>query len=96
MKKAAVRLLFSNEAHLRCMKNEVWLRHMKFDGIISKPAVRFASYERQRVLRGSEAAVSCLRGKRFIQIQINLQSIRKIPRMEKFRAGDIFYFPLSP
>ena len=27
-----------NEAHLRCMKNEVWLRHMKFDGIMSKPA----------------------------------------------------------
>jgi hypothetical protein len=36
MKKAAVRLLFSNEAHLRCMKNEVWLRHMKFDGITPK------------------------------------------------------------
>ena len=33
MKKAAVRLLFSNEAHLRCMKNEVWLRHMKFGGV---------------------------------------------------------------
>jgi len=65
MKKAAVRLLFSNEAHLRCMKNEVWLRHMKFDGITPK-VMRFTSYERQRVLHGSEAAVSCLRGKRFI------------------------------
>ena len=36
MKKAAVRLLFSNEARLRCMKNEVWLRHMKFGGITPK------------------------------------------------------------
>ena len=33
-------------------------------------------------------------GKRFIQI--NLQSIYKIPRTANFRAGDIFYFPLSP
>lgn len=94
MKKAAVRLLFSNEAHLRCMKNEVWLRHMKFDVIISKSAVRFASYERQRVLHGSEAAASYLHGKYFIQI--NLQSICKIPRTANFRAEDIFYFPLSP
>ena len=94
MKKAAVRLLFSNEAHLRCMKNEVWLRHMKFDVIISKSAVRFTSYERQRVLHGSETAVSCLRGKRLIQI--DLQSICKIPRTAKLCARDIFYFPLSP
>jgi len=36
MKKAAAGLLFSNEAHLRCMKNEVWLRHMKFGGITPK------------------------------------------------------------
>jgi hypothetical protein len=36
MKKAAAGLLFFNEAHLRCMKNEVWLRHMKFDGITPK------------------------------------------------------------
>lgn len=56
--------------------------------------MRFTSYERKRVLYGSEAAVSCLRGKRFIQI--NLQSICKIPRTANFRAGDIFYFPLSP
>ena len=56
--------------------------------------MRFTSYERQRVLHGSETAVSCLRCKRFIQI--NLQSIRKIPRTANFRAGDIFYFPLSP
>ncbi len=96
MKKAAVRLLFSNEAHLRCMKNEVWLRHMKFDGITPEAKVRFASCERKRVLHSSEAAASCLRSKRLIQIQINLQSICKIPRTAKLCAGDIFYFPLSP
>ncbi|MEE0598878.1 MAG: hypothetical protein UCK97_07510, partial [Acutalibacteraceae bacterium] len=30
------RAAFFNEAHLRCMENEVWLRHMKFDGITPK------------------------------------------------------------
>lgn len=56
--------------------------------------MRFTSYERKRVLHGSEAAASYLHGKYFIQI--NLQSICKIPRTANFRAEDIFYFPLSP
>jgi hypothetical protein len=90
MKKAAVRLLFSNEAHLRCMKNEVWLRHMKFDGITPKVchALHFI-----RALASTSWQQSC----RFMfagqtlhsnQFTVNLQN----PPHGKFPRGGHFLF----
>ena len=69
MKKAAAGLLFS-------MKRTCGAWRMKYGFAIwslaasrRKPVVRVTSYERKRVLHGSEAAASYLRGKYFINKQ---------------------------
>jgi len=56
---------FLNEAHLRCVKNEAWLRPMKRAYGTWMGSVRFASYERSECLMARSAA-SCLRIKCFI------------------------------
>ena len=100
MRKAAVRLLFSNEAHLRCMKNEVWLRHMKFDGIMSKPACAllhtsvseyFMAAKLPFYVRGANA--SLLQYKCFAVIEQVLMRIFQLYYNRSQRT--IFFVPLS-
>jgi hypothetical protein len=79
-----------NEARLRCMKNEVWLRHMKFDGITPKVcharcfirALASASWQRSGCFM---FAMQTLNSNQFT---VNLQN----PPHGKFPRGGHFLF----
>ena len=69
MKKAAVRLLFSMKRTCGAWKMKYGFAIWSLAVSRRKPVVRVTSYERKRVLHGSEAAASYLHGKYFINKQ---------------------------